>query len=119
MDSLSQDWGCGECGELRRCTTKFCEEPGVPLDSNLVEQILITPVRYLAGSFNYKTTNGAEVGDRNMSLIASARANDVEPVAYLTHCLRNHEDLAKHPENYLPWVYRERIHTLDVIQQSV
>jgi len=99
--------------------TKFCTEPGVPLDSNLVEQILITPVRYLAGSFNYKTTNGAEVGDHHMSLIASARANDAEPVAYLDYCLRNHEDLKKRPEYYLPWVYQERIRPPDVIQQSV
>ena len=103
--------------------TKFCEEPGVPLDSNLVEQILITPVRYLAGSFNYQTTNGAEVGDRHMSLIASAKANDAEPVAYIEDCLRNHEDLAKRPEHYLPWIWRERHRKTerppDVIQQSV
>ena len=99
--------------------TKFCKEPGVPLDSNLVEQILITPVRYLAGSFNYKTMNGAEVGDRHMSLIASARANGAEPVAYLDDCLRNHEDLKKRPEYYLPWVYYERMRPPDVIQKSV
>ena len=89
--------------------TKFCEEPGVPLDSNLVEQILITPVRYLAGSFNYKNLNGAEVGDHHMSLIASARANDAEPVAYVDYCLRNHEDLKKRPEYYFPWAYRDRM----------
>src|SRR5512145_1952266 len=41
-------------------------------------------------------------------LIASARANGVEPVAYLTACLRSHEALAKRPEHYLPWAYRER-----------
>ena len=89
--------------------TRFCEVPGVPLDSNLVEQALIIPVRYLAGSFNYQTEVGAEVGDRAMSLIATARANGVEPVAYLTECLRCHEDLAKRPHHYLPWVYRERM----------
>lgn len=87
---------------------RFCEEPGVPLDTNLVEQTLIIPVRYLAGSFNYQTDNGADVGDRHMSLIATARANKVEPVAYLTDCLRNHEDLIKRPEHYLPWAWRER-----------
>lgn len=43
-----------------------------------------------------------------MSLIATARANGVEPVAYLTHCLRNREDLAKRPADYLPWLYRDR-----------
>jgi hypothetical protein len=88
--------------------TLFCEAPGVPLDTNLVEQALIVPVRYLAGSFNYHTENGAVVGDHAMSLIATARAHGVEPVAYLTECLRSHEDLAKRPEHYLPWVYRER-----------
>lgn len=88
--------------------TRFCEVPNVPLDTNLIEQALIMPVRYLAGSFNYRTEDGAVVGDHAMSLIATARANDVEPVAYLTECLRCHEDLAKRPEYYLPWVYRER-----------
>lgn len=93
--------------------TRFYEEPNVPLDTNLVEQMLVIPVRYLAGSFNYKNETGAEVGDLCMSLIATALANDVEPVAYLTDCLRNHEDLARRPEHYLPWVYRERIRERD------
>jgi hypothetical protein len=88
---------------------RFCEVPDVPLDSNLVEQALIIPVRYLGGSFNYHTEDGAVVGDHVMSLIATARANDVEPVAYLTQCLRCHEDLAERPDHYLPWVYRERL----------
>jgi hypothetical protein len=89
--------------------TRFCEVPGVPLDTNLVEQALILPVRYYAGSFNYHTEDGAVVGDRAMSLIATARANGVEPVAWLTECLRCHEDLAQRPEHYLPWAYRERL----------
>jgi hypothetical protein len=89
--------------------TRFCEVPNVPLDTNLVEQALIMPVRYLAGSFNYKTEDGAVVGDHAMSLIATARAHEVEPVAYLTECLHCHEDLAKRPEYYLPWVYRKRM----------
>jgi len=93
--------------------TRFCEVPGVPLDTNVVEQMLIIPVRYLAGSFNYKSQNGADVGDRHMSLIATANANGIEPVAYLTECLENHEDLAKRPEHYLPWVYRARLEARD------
>jgi transposase len=88
--------------------TQFYQSPNVALDTNLVEQALIIPVRYLAGSFNYKNLNGSEVGDMCMSLIATARANGLEPVAYLTHCLRHHEDLACRPEHYLPWVYRDR-----------
>jgi hypothetical protein len=98
--------------------TKFYEVPGVPLDSNLVEQALIIPVRYLAGSFAYKTQDGADVGDRHMSLIATANANGVEPVAYLTQCLQSHEDLAKRPEHYLPWVYRDRLEKLETGPQD-
>lgn len=93
--------------------TKFYEVPGVPLDTNLVEQALIIPVRYLAGSFAYKTQNGADVGDRHMSLIATANANGIEPVAYLTECLQNHEDLATRPDHYLPWIYRDRLEKVD------
>lgn len=94
--------------------TRFCEVPGVPLDTNVVEQTLIIPVRYLAGSFAYKTQNGADVGDRHMSLIATANANGVEPVAYLTECLQNHRDLAERPEHYLPWVYKQRLEAFQV-----
>ena len=89
--------------------TKFLEVPGMPLDTNLCEQSLIAPVRYLAASFNYQNKKGAEVGDQGMSLVATARANGAEPVAWLTHCLANHVDLAKHPEKYFPWVYKERM----------
>jgi hypothetical protein len=98
--------------------TRFCEVAGVPLDTNVVEQMLIIPVRYLAGSFNYKTQNGADVGDRHMSLIATANANGVEPVAYLTECLDNHDDLAQRPQYYLPWVYRARLAARDEPMQS-
>jgi hypothetical protein len=98
--------------------TRFCEVPGIPLDTNVVEQMLIIPVRYLAGSFNYKTQDGADVGDRHMSLIATANANDVEPVAYLTECLENHEDLAQRPEYYFPWVYRARLEARDEPMQT-
>ena len=85
------------------------------MDTNLVEQTLIVPVRYLAASFNFQTINGAEVGDRFMSLIVTALKNDVEPVAYLTYCLQHHEDLAKKPGEYLPWICRDR---LDQVKDS-
>jgi transposase len=89
--------------------TLFYQEPNVVLDTNVLEQTLIIPVRYLAGSFNYQTTNGSDVGDLSMTFVVTARANGVEPVAYLTYCLRHHKDLARRPEHYLPWVYRERL----------
>jgi hypothetical protein len=72
---------------------------GVPLDTNVVEQALIMPVRYLAGSFNYKTENGAVVGGHSMSIIATARQRRRARCVH-TDCLRNHEDLR--PERHAP-----------------
>ena len=119
LESLQGGWGVPMWEPLTFVVNqwarlvRFCEVPGVPLDTNLVEQALIIHVRYLSGSFNYKTVDGATVGDHAMSLVSTARANGVEPVAYLTECLRCHEDLAARPEHYLPWVYRERLKERD------
>jgi transposase len=93
--------------------TKFLQTPGVPIHTNIVEQNLIIPVRYLAASFNFKNQTGADAGDEAMALTVTARANGVEPVAYIAHCLENHEDLKLCPEKYLPWVYRERMKARD------
>lgn len=83
--------------------TRFGEVPGVPLDSSLVKQKLIIPVRSLAASFNEQTVTGAEVDDRMMSLIAAGRANGVGPIGSITHCLRHHAELARRPADFLPW----------------
>jgi hypothetical protein len=98
--------------------TRFYAVPGVPLDTNVLEQTLIIPVRYLAGSFAYKTQNGADVGDHHMSLVATANAIGVEPVAYLTYCLENHCDLAEQPEYYLPWAYKNRLEASQLDERS-
>ncbi len=87
----------------------FCEKEGVPLDTNLVEQSLIIPVRYIAASFFYRNENGAEVGDRFMSLIETAKRQEIEPVGYLEYCLENHEDLRRNPEKYFPWSYKNML----------
>ena len=89
--------------------TKFLEVKGMPLDTNLCEQTLIAVVRYLAASFNYHTERGAEVGDAGMSLIATCRANEVEPWTWLTDCLKHPSEIAKNPEDWFPWNWKERM----------
>ncbi len=92
-----------------RRLTEFLRTPGVPLDTNLVEQMIKVIIRYRNNSRVYKTRNGAEVGDRMMSLIATACANDINPVCYIEWCLDNKEDMKKNPDKYLPRVYRKMI----------
>jgi flavin-dependent dehydrogenase len=69
--------GCGVVESLRRNPTYATVKDGRTALSLALqhEQSLIIPVRYLAGSFNYQTPTGAEVGDRMMSLVATARAS--------------------------------------------
>ena len=55
---------------------------------------------------SYKTERGAEVGDLFMSLIHTCRLNDVNPFDYLLALARHHQEVAEHPEAWLPWIYR-------------
>jgi len=87
--------------------TAFLQYPGVPLDSNLVEQIIKLIIRYRNNSRVYKTQNGADVADRLRSIIYTAILHSVNPVDYLTWCLINKEDLKTDPVNFTPWAYKE------------
>lgn len=94
--------------------TLFCEIAGMPLDTNFVEQVIKVLIRYRNNSRVYQTEIGAEVGDRMMSLIQTAIAAGVDPVAYLEWCLDHYEDLKSHPERYFPWIYRVQIAAVKV-----
>jgi hypothetical protein len=54
----------------------------------------------------YKTANGARVGDLFMSLIYTCELNAVNPFDYLTELQRHGDQVAAHPELWLPWNYR-------------
>lgn len=85
--------------------TEFLRTPGVPLDTNRVEQFLRVSKRYFRNSSFYLTDTGAEVGDIMMSLIRTAVDAGISPVDYLEWCLENFEDLSVNPQNYFPWAY--------------
>ena len=57
----------------------------------------------------YKTENGARVGDRFMSLIATARVAGADPFDYLTEILRHAPQAAAAPGDWMPWNYREAL----------
>lgn len=90
--------------------TEFLRTPGVPLDTNRVEQFLRVSKRYFRNSSFYKTETGAEVGDGLMSLIRTAVDAKVSPIDYLAWCLENFRDLKKNPQKYFPWEYAKLIH---------
>ena len=44
-----------------------------------------------------------------MSLIHTCELNQVNPFDYLTELMRHPEEVAAHPERFMPWNYRQRL----------
>ncbi|MGH7856504.1 MAG: IS66 family transposase [Candidatus Binatia bacterium] len=89
--------------------TLFLRVPGAPLDNNLCERALKKAILHRKGSLFYRTENGARVGDIFMSLIHTAELNGVEPFHYLVTLLRNRDEVADAPAEWMPWNYRNTL----------
>ena len=85
--------------------TLFLRRPDVPLTNNICERLIKTAIRYRKNSLFYKTCHGARVGDCFMSIIQTARLNNVDPMRYLDAVLGHPADVAAEPERWLPWNY--------------
>jgi len=86
--------------------TLFLSQPAAPLDNSICERALKKAVLHRKGSLFYKTLNGARVGDLFMSLIYSAELAGANPFDYLTALLEHRDDVARCPEDWMPWNYR-------------
>lgn len=95
-----------------RMLTLFLREPGAPLDNNLTERMLKKAILHRKGSLFYKTSKGARVGDKYMSLIATAMLAEADPFDYLTELQRHATDIAENPSEWMPWNYRDALSRL-------
>lgn len=86
--------------------TLFLRQAGAPLDNNLCERALKKAILHRKNALFYKTRNGARMGDLFMSLIHTCELNQANPFDYLTELLRHTEEVAAHPERWMPWNYR-------------
>jgi hypothetical protein len=89
--------------------TLFLRQAGAPLDSNLVERALKKCILHRKNSLFYKTENGAAVGDLFMSLIHTCELNGANPFDYPIELQKHSAELAKNPEAWMPWNYRETL----------
>jgi transposase len=89
--------------------TLFLRVPGAPLDNNLCERALKTPIRHRNNSLFFKTERGALVGDVLMSLIHSCRLNEVNAFEYLRSIAQYSPQLAAAPLEWLPWNYHKAL----------
>lgn len=86
--------------------TLFLRVAGAPLDNNVCERTLKKAILHRRNSLFYKTLNGARVGDTFMSLIHTAELNGVNAFDYLVALLRHPQEIAAHPEQWMPWNYQ-------------
>lgn len=89
--------------------TLFLRQAGAPLDNNICERALKKAILHRKNSLFYKTDNGARVGDVYMSLIHTCDLNGVDPFDYLTQLQRHAKKVRAHPEQWMPWNYRQTI----------
>ena len=86
--------------------TLFLHKAGAPLDNNICERALKKIILHRKNSYFFKTQNGADVADLYMSLIYTCELNGVNPLDYLNELERHADELASHPEQWMPWNYR-------------
>jgi transposase len=89
--------------------TLFLRVPGSPLDNNICERALKTPIRHRNNSLFFKTERGALVGDVFMSLIHTCRLNGVNAFEYLHAIAQYARQAAAAPKQWLPWNYRDQM----------
>jgi len=89
--------------------TGFLRIKNAPLDNNICERALKKVILHRKNSLFYKTRHGAEVGDLFMSLIHTCNLGGVNPFDYLVALQEYASDLAKNPENWMPWNYESQL----------
>jgi transposase len=92
--------------------TLFLRKAGVPLDTNIVEQTLKTPILVRKNALFFKTLKGAGCADLFMSLTKTCRFHGVDAFHYLTSLLSHAPQLQQSPDKWLPWNYTQTLAAL-------
>jgi len=74
--------------------------------NNVCERGLKKAITHRKNSLFYRSEHGAEVGDIYMSLIYTCQSCGANPFAYLQALQKHIEDVAKSPQQWLPWNYQ-------------
>jgi transposase len=87
----------------------FLREPGAPIDNNVCERALKKAILHRKNALFFRSDNGARVGDIFTSLIHTAELNRANAFELLTELQKHVEVVREHPEQWMPWNYREAL----------
>ena len=99
--------------------TVYLEDGNLQIDNNTAEQ-RIKP--FVIGRKNWvmnQTPRGADASAVLYSLVQTAKANNLEPFAFLTHILTELPKLGRHYDDaldqFMPWNLTEKIQPLNKV----
>ncbi len=88
------------------------------MDNNIAERALKKSILHRKNSLYYRSARGALAGDIYMTLIHTCELNQVNPYEYLVALMRHSDDVAAHPQDWLPWTFRQRACELERAAQT-
>jgi transposase len=95
--------------------TLFLRVSGVPLTNNAGERLIKRAVLNRKNAYFYRNETGAKIADILMSSMETCVLNDINPYLYLIAVQKYKKDVFENPAKWLPWVYEERLKTLQAI----
>ena len=87
----------------------YLKDPLLMPDNNRSERALRHEKLMLGGSGFRRSREGRLYWDILRTALATCASLGVNQIEYLEHCLRNQEDVTKHPERYTPRAYLKRM----------
>jgi len=94
-------------GRISNYLTGFLRIEGCPLDTNILEGELRTPVMNRKNFLHFKSEHGAFINDVHLSIVRTCELSKEDPFAYLNTIQENMAAVMDSPERWLPWNYRE------------
>jgi transposase len=97
----------------------FCNIKGAPVCNNETERILKRAIRHRKNSLFFKNLVGSAVGDIHMTILLTAKENNIDPVKYVAALLFYEKERKENPEAFLPWNFDKTLQNLMASQTPV
>ena len=97
--------------------SNFTRIPGVPLDTNYVERLVKSIIEVRKKGLFFKTINSAINAGKILSVIETAKINEVNSFEYVEFLITHSDKVVENPERFLPWNYQA--HNLYSVKQPL